>query len=202
MLSRKQLKQNAKANLKGNLGTSIGVTVVYSLLLSLAGSTGIGAILLSGPFGLGMNMYFLDVRRKGRGDFNTLFKGFDSFGGAFATYFFMELFLFLWALLFIIPAIIKSYSYFLAMYIMCDNPSISGTDAITLSRKMMDGNKGRLFVLMLSFIGWELLSVLTFGILSIVYVTPYMYQTFAEFYDDVKSDYEAKHGPIAAAAVN
>ena len=99
-----------------------------------------------------------------------------------------DIFLCLWSLLFVIPGIIKSYSYAMVSYILADNPSLGAREAITLSRKMMNGNKWRAFVLDLSFIGWIFLSACTFGILSIFYVSPYMYSTHAELYNTLKGE--------------
>jgi uncharacterized membrane protein len=67
------------------------------------------------------------------------------------------LYLFLWSLLFVIPAIIKTYSYAMTPYILSENPHMSANDAITESRRLMDGNKWRLFCLEFSFFGWLLL---------------------------------------------
>ena len=97
-----------------------------------------------------------------------------------------DIFLVLWSLLFVIPGIIKSYSYRMVPFILTDNPGIGAADAITLSRKMMKGNKWKAFVLDLSFLGWNILSALTCGILGIFYVNPYTYATEAELYHAIK----------------
>lgn len=98
------------------------------------------------------------------------------------------LYTFLWSLLFIIPGIIKSYEYFLVPYILHDNPSIHYKDALQISKDMMYGNKWRLFVLELSFIGWEILALLCCG-MGFIFLSPYMEATFAEFYADVRGRY-------------
>ena len=67
------------------------------------------------------------------------------------------IFTFLWSLLFVIPGLIKSYSYSMTPYILSEDPRITPMDAITESRRIMDGNKFRLFCLHFSFIGWDLL---------------------------------------------
>ena len=71
--------------------------------------------------------------------------------------FLMGLYTLLWTLLFIIPGLIKTYSYAMTPYILAENPGMTATDAITESRRIMDGNKWRLFCLGFSFIGWGLL---------------------------------------------
>lgn len=96
--------------------------------------------------------------------------------------FFRDLYTILWTLLFIIPGIVKSYEYMMIPYILSDNPDIDRKEAFALSKKMMDGNKWKAFVLDLSFIGWKLLSALTLGLLGIFYVTPYQEYTRAALY--------------------
>jgi len=85
-----------------------------------------------------------------------------------------------------IPMIIKSLSYSMAVYILADCPNVTATTALRLSKRMTDGHKGKLFVLGLSFIGWMLLGLLTCGILYVVYVGPYMYTTFAGFFVELR----------------
>ena len=82
----------------------------------------------------------------------------------------------------IIPGIILRYSYRMVPYILADDPEISAADALRKSREMMKGSKWDTFVLELSFIGWDILTVLTLGILGIVYVGPWKKQTMAELY--------------------
>jgi len=98
----------------------------------------------------------------------------------------MGLWIWLWSLLLIIPGIIKFFSYFMTQNILADCPNVTATDALKLSMRMTDGHKWDLFVLMLSWIGWIILSSLTFGILWIVYVGPYWYATDAGFYIELR----------------
>ena len=78
----------------------------------------------------------------------------------FCLKFLQGLYVALWSLLLVIPGIVKSYSYAMAPYIMAEHPALTANEAITESRRIMDGNKWRLFCLDFSFIGWELLCVL------------------------------------------
>ena len=86
----------------------------------------------------------------------------------------------------LIPAIIKSLSYAMTPFILADRPDVSARGALTRSKEMMVGRKWELFVLMLSFVGWWALSVLTLGVLYVVYVGPYYYTTLAGFYDKAR----------------
>lgn len=105
--------------------------------------------------------------------------------GAFKVSFFTTLFTFLWSLLLIVPGIIKSFSYAMAMYIWSENKEMGALEAINKSKKMMDGHKMDYFVLGLSFIGWILLGCITLGI-ALIYVIPYMETTMANFYNSIK----------------
>ena len=148
-------------------------------------------LLVFNPLIVGCYRFFLQNSR-GSGSLNELGVGFkDNWGNVILTMFLKNLFLALWALLLLFPAIIKGYSYRLVPYILKEHPEFSGTQAITLSRKMMNGHKWNAFVLDLSFLGWILLSVLTLGILQLFYVGPYMQATDAELYEAVRRSYEA-----------
>lgn len=120
--------------------------------------------------------------------FNNGFLGFKQFGSAFGIYILKSVYMFLWALIpFVggIIAMVKSYSYSCATFIKQEYPETSANAAITQSRNAMDGNKWRLFVQDLSFIGWFLLSILTLGILFI-WTMPYFYQARYNFYQSIK----------------
>ncbi len=124
--------------------------------------------------------------------FSYTFKGYPKALGLSILY---MLFVFLWALLLYIPGIIKGLAYSMSPFILKDNPELSANQAINLSMKMMKGHKFDLFCLMLSFIGWGILAIFTFGI-GYLWLAPYMSTTMVAFYEDVKAEYEAQ--PVAA----
>jgi len=88
---------------------------------------------------------------------------------------------FLWFLLLIIPGIVKFYAYRMVPYILADNPQIDYRRALELSNKMTSGQKFKIFVLDLSFIGWYLLGMLAF-LVGVLFVMPYQNATEAELY--------------------
>ncbi len=90
----------------------------------------------------------------------------------------------LWSLLFIIPGIVAFYSYSMTDYILAENPSLTASQAINKSKSMMSGNKWRLFCLHFSFIGWDILASLSFGI-GYLWLTPYKQAAIAAFYRDI-----------------
>lgn len=97
------------------------------------------------------------------------------------TMFLTTLYLILWSFT-IVGIFVKSYSYFLVPYIMAENPTMGANEAITLSRRMMKGHKWECFVMQLSFIGWHVLSALTFGLVGIFWLNGYQAAFFAEYY--------------------
>ena len=133
---------------------------------------------------------FLDFVETGKMEtwYSGIFSAYSNgrFKNSLFTLFMTNLFVSLWTILFIIPGFIKGYSYAMTPYILKDNFSagqtdIGATEAITESRKLMDGHKMDLFVLDLSFIGWGLLGLITCGI-GFIWITPYYRQTKANFY--------------------
>ncbi|MGL5642008.1 MAG: DUF975 family protein [Paraclostridium sp.] len=87
-------------------------------------------------------------------------------------------------LVFTILIVILELSILLTPYIIIDREDLSTLEAISLSMKMMKGNKWKYFVIELSFIGWGILSILTLGI-GFLWLSPYISLTQANFYRDL-----------------
>jgi uncharacterized membrane protein len=105
----------------------------------------------------------------------------------------MSLLTFFWSLLFIIPGIVKAFSYSMTPFILDEYPELTPVEAIHRSRMMMKGHKFDLFWLYLSFIGWAILSVITCGI-GFLWLAPYIQTAEAAFYEEVKAEYEVNGG--------
>lgn len=101
------------------------------------------------------------------------------------TMFVSALFLALWSLT-VVGGIIKRYSYYMVPYIVAENPDIAPLRAITLSRRMMYGHKWECFVFELSFLAWDILSILTLGTVGIFYANPYKVAAFSEYYTQLR----------------
>ena len=127
-------------------------------------------IVIGGAGKLGYAIFNLKLVDNKDVDFKDLFSQFHRLGDGFCMNFLVGLYTLLWTLLFIIPGIIKEHSYAMTPYILAENPGMTATEAITESRRIMDGNKWRLFCLGFSFIGWALLcsapSLIVIGILT------------------------------------
>lgn len=190
MLTRAEMKQKAKEQLKGNLGMIILCAVVYGAISVVCGMIpGLGwiaAFVVMPPLMIGLMLILLDVVAGKKPEVGTMFTPFNTcFGSSIVANLLVGIFTVLWTLLLIIPGIVKSFSYSMTFYILAENPQMTGKEAITESRRIMDGHKMELFVLELSFILWMLLGCITFGI-ALIYVIPYMSLTMTNFYNNIK----------------
>lgn len=152
---------------------------------SFSGSVlGIAAFILGGVLELGYAQYLLKQHDRQGPEFNDLFSQFDRFGAGFAQAFLRGLYSFLWMLLLIIPGIIASLSYSMTPYIMAENPNLTASEAIRRSSQLMDGHKMDLFILHLTFLGWDILCALTLNLGHIV-LNPYKNAAITVFYRQI-----------------
>lgn len=128
--------------------------------------SGVYVFLVTGAFTLGITLFFLNLFRRKAAEPDQIFSGFEQFFKALGLTFMTGLFIFLWSLLFLIPGIIAALRYSQAFYILADNPEKPIMECIRESKIMMKGNKGKLFCLVVSFIGWALLTALAISIVS------------------------------------
>ncbi|MDF2726302.1 MAG: rane protein [Paenibacillus sp.] len=184
-----ELRATARKSLKGNWLPAIGITLLYIIIVSVLSYIPyigfIGVILLTGPFTLGLIAYYVKLIRSERAEIGDLWGSFGQFGASFLVYLITSVLVFLWSILLIVPGIIAALRYSQSYYILRDNPTIEAMDAIRRSKQMMQGHKGRLFVLYLTFIGWAILAAIPLG-LGYIWLYPYMLATNAAFYEDLK----------------
>ena len=102
----------------------------------------------------------------------------------------------LWCLT-IVGIAVKHYSYYLVSYIVAENPDMTARQAITLSRRMMKGHKWECFVFEVTFIGWEILGILTMGIFNVFFTNPYKTAAFTQYYAALRAEAKAKNIPDA-----
>ncbi|MDR3294279.1 MAG: DUF975 family protein [Clostridiales Family XIII bacterium] len=131
-----------------------------------AGIIDIYPLIIGGPLILGITLYALETIRGRETDASIVMSGFNNFGRALGLYLLMLLFVFLWTLLVIVPGIIAAFAYAQAFFLLSDNPNMGLNQALKTSRRMMVGNKGKLFCLGISFIGWLLLTGVVFSLVS------------------------------------
>lgn len=193
MKTRAELKAMAKAQIKGNIGILFVITLIIGLISGAAGAilafipggSLIASIIITPAFTISLLRVYQNLVQAQKPQVADAFAGFDDFWTAFKAQLLVAVFTFLWSLLFVIPGIIKSFSYSQTMLIVAENKGISAREALNRSKAMMEGHKIDLFVLSLSFIGWGLLCGITFGI-AYIWVGPYMQATMVNFYNDLK----------------
>ena len=195
-------RKRALASLEHGWGTFVCATLVYLVIssicqsitridegsASLAGLSLVMTILLL-PLIWGFYTMYLDHIRGEKVGLGNLFQGYSKewFSKSLLTLLLMYVYILLWALLLIVPGIIKALSYAMTPYVLKDNPNMKSNEAIEESMRLMSGHKAEFFLLGLSFIGWALLSLLTLGI-GFLWLIPYMQTAFAYFYEDLKKE--------------
>ena len=189
MKLRSEIKQQAKKNFATQYWISVGAFVLYAMIASFASEMIVGTIFLVPPMIVGYYSFTLKVYRGEQADIGDMFSvGFSNYWRNVGGILWMQLFTFLWTLLFIVPGLIKALAYFMTPYILADTKEVRPTQALKLSMRMTKGHKGKIFVMCLSFIGWAILTALTFGILAIFWTGPYMETSFAGMYSELKQN--------------
>lgn len=209
MIQNSEIRAIAREKLEGNWGDAALVTFVsgivamvlnsifqrggafvvnpvneVSVMMANGGFSLIGTIAML-PITYAYAVMFLGMVRGSKMSVQGLFQHYN--GRVFLTMLLKIVYMWLWSLLLVIPGIIKGYSYAMTEFIMNDNPGLEGNKAIEASMAMMRGHKMRLFLLDLSFIGWIILGLLTFG-LGLILVQPYMTAARAAFYEELKGE--------------
>ena len=176
MKSRADIKAVAKQRLSNEYWPLVGTFFIVSLLTVAIGAS----IFFVGPLYAGMAAYSAKKYRGENEPFKLEITGRQIGGGAWQT-----LFTLLWSMLFVIPGIIKGYSYALNFYILGMYKNVKAKSALKLSMRIMKGHKWELFVFQLSYIGWFLLTLITFGLVEIFYVSPYYEIAVNGYYDEL-----------------
>lgn len=112
-----------------------------------------------------------------------------------------QVYYYIWCLT-VVGAFTKYYAYKLVPYILAEDPDISCKDAIKLSEDMMQGNKWKTFLMDVSFIGWYVLNIFTFGLLEWAWIIPYREATYAELYMELREEAKAKNTENAQLLFN
>lgn len=154
---------------------------IVTVILTVAVVMALLSLVIGGVVQLGQCSFYLNLVNRRQARFSDLFSQFHRLWKGFCMQFVIGLFVFLWSLLLVVPGIIAAYRYAMVPYLMAEFPDLGVMDAMAESKRLMHGNKARLFCLQLSFIGWTLLSALTLGI-GMLWVNPYSQAAEAAFY--------------------
>jgi len=192
-MTRREIKAKARQNLGGKIFGDVWLSAV--LIIFVEGAIvaaangllpGIATILILGPFTMGIAKAFLtNLRTQEKIDLATLFQPFkDDFGGTLLLGLLTDIFVSLWAILFVIPGIVKAYGWSMEYYIKADHPDYDWRTCMKESAELMKGHKMDLFIQDLSFIGWAFVGSLCLGV-GTFWVAAYMEASRAIFYDNL-----------------
>ena len=170
----------------GGVDSEVGAFILASLPIIIIASLFAAVIyfVLGSFIGVGYAKFNLNLVDKKNAAFETLFEYFSHWKTTTITRLLRALYVFLWSLLFIIPGIVAGFSYAMTDYILAEDPELTADEAISQSKSIMMGNKWRFFCLQFSFIGWDILATLAFGI-GHLWLTPCKQAAYAAFYREV-----------------
>lgn len=159
----------------------IGIVVLIGILIAII------HFIIGGAITLGYVEFHLNIEdQNNEAKFKKLFSQFKRLKTGIAMQVLRGVYILLWSFI-PIAGYIKTFSYAMTPYILTENPGLTANQAITESRKLMDGNKWRLFCLSFSFIGWFLLCIFT-GAFGIFLLRTYQEASFAAFYREIKRE--------------
>jgi len=141
------------------------------------------------PMEVGVKYFFLNLTRGEAEIKDIVFPFKKAYDRAVIILFLRNIRIILWSFILIVPGIYKAYEYAMLPYIIADEPNISNREAFVRSKKMMTGNRMKLFKLQISFIGWYILSAITFSV-GFAFLAPYTHTAEALFYEQIKEDYK------------
>lgn len=200
MVSNAELKKRAKEQLSGKWVLAIITLLCYNIIVSISGyesegtlmiTIGFIASLLMGAIEVGISRFSVNLaNNKDSAKFTDLFSGFNVFFKALGVSIIVVIISVIGTLLFIIPGIIAMFMFSQVYFILAEDNEIGVIECLKKSSNMMKGHKLELFILELSFIGWFIVCIFTFGIGFLWYV-PYYQMTMTNFYLELKeSNYE------------
>jgi Predicted integral membrane protein len=167
--------------------TGINVWFSYEKIHSIIGIINITIYILLMPLLIGVDWFYLSLARGNNPRISYVLSVYPNVKTPIkliAAIILHDIFLYLWSLLLFIPGIIKGLAYSQTFYILRDYPELTILEAITESRRKMDGFKWKYFLLELSFIGWGILCLFTLGI-GFLWLVPYIATAKATFYNQL-----------------
>ncbi|QUP87321.1 DUF975 family protein [Exiguobacterium sp. PFWT01] len=155
------------------------------------------------PIIIGYHWVILSIILGQEAQFRDVFRPMkERFGKNVTAVILLAIFQTLWTLLFIVPGIVKFFSYAFTYFILRDEPELSVRESITKSRALMHGRKWEAFKLILPFIpiyliGFTLfmvvnsvlLAALSLSIATIL-IRPFVVARFAVMYEDTRRVYD------------
>ena len=196
-MENKQIMKEAQESLKGKWGISIAACLiagVITIMINILGGYLINedwggnllSLFVTPPIGVGLALFFLNIHTGNKLEIKTIFNPFkDVWLNSVLAYFMMIVIIIIGSILFIIPGIIASLMFSQVFYIIAEDNKIDPYNALVKSKKMMDGNKWKLFKIILRILLLAIVCILTLGI-GFIWLAPYQNAVYAKFYNLLK----------------
>lgn len=192
-----QIMKEAQESLKGKWGISIAACLiagVITIMITILGGYLINedwggnllSLFVTPPIGVGLALFFLNIHSGNKLEIKTIFNPFkDVWLNSVLAYFMMIVIIIIGSILFIIPGIIAFLMFSQVFYIIAEDNKIDPYNALVKSKKMMEGNKWKLFKIILRILLLAIVCILTLGI-GFIWLAPYQNAVYAKFYNLLK----------------
>ena len=192
-----QIMKEAQESLKGKWGISIAACLiagVITIMITILGAYLINedwggnllSLFVTPPIGVGLALFFLNIHSGNKLEIKTIFNPFkDVWLNSVLAYFMMIVIILIGFILFIIPGVIATLMFSQVLYIIAEDNKIDPYNALVKSKKMMDGNKWKLFKIILRILLLAIVCILTLGI-GFIWLAPYQNAVYAKFYNVLK----------------
>jgi len=207
-MDREMLKGNAKEQLRGKWGLAVQTLFVLTVLQSITSFFNllekinlvkfdfdisnyilVIVLILEGAFSVGACKFALNIiTNKEDAKFNDGLSGFDIYFKTLGLNLLINLCTIVGLLLFVVPSIIIFAMFSQSFYILNEDRSKGIIDCLKESTRMMKGHKGEYLILVLSFIGWDILTIITLYV-GQLWLNPYKQVTYANYYLELKKDF-------------
>ena len=196
-MENKQIMKEAQESLKGKWGISIAACLiagVITIMITILGGYLINedwggnllSLFVTPPIGVGLALFFLNIQSGNKLEIKTIFNPFkDVWLNSVLAYFMMIVIILIGFLLFFIPGVIATLMFSQVLYIIAEDNKIDPYKALVKSKKMMEGNKWKLFKIMLIILLLAIVCILTLGI-GFIWLAPYQNAVYAKFYNVIK----------------
>ena len=196
-MENKLIMKEAQESLKGKWGISIAACLIVTIITILVSYLGgylineywggnILSLFIVPPIGVSMALFFLNIYDGNKLEIKTIFNPFkEVWLNSVLAYFMMIVIIVLGSILFVIPGIIASLMFSQVLYIIAEDNKIDPFNALAKSKKMMEGNKWKLFKIILRILLLAIVCILTLGI-GFIWLAPYQNAVYAKFYNTIK----------------
>lgn len=188
MRTNHEIRKEAQALLQGNWSNIVLISLVFGIIALFTAYSFPLVLFVYCPLALGFVITMMHfVRRTKIVSVEDIFSAFNAqfYWKSMGLGILVWIYTFLWSLLFLVPGVIKGCAYFLAPYILVDNPELTADEAICRSMRMMDGHKMQLFLMSLGYFFLVMLSSLLLFI-PLIWLIPYYTTAYVQFYEEVK----------------